>query len=114
MKLYGGLDLHSSNTYCGILDEQGQKVFARRFPNELPEILMMLEPFRDQIDGLVVESTFNWYWLVDGLMDHGYSVHLANPAAIQQYTGLKDANDRSDAFFLAEMLRLKILPEGYI
>lgn len=114
MKLYGGLDLHSSNTYCGILDDQGQKIFARRFPNELPEILMRLEPFRDQMDGIVVESTFNWYWLVDGLMDHGYSVHLANPAAIQQYTGLKDANDRSDAFFLAEMLRLKILPEGYI
>jgi len=26
----------------------------------------------------VVESTFNWYWLVDGLMDNGYRVHLAN------------------------------------
>jgi hypothetical protein len=26
----------------------------------------------------VVESTYNWYWLVDGLMEHGYRVHLAN------------------------------------
>jgi hypothetical protein len=25
----------------------------------------------------VVESTFNWYWLVDGLKGHGYEVHLA-------------------------------------
>ncbi len=26
-----------------------------------------------------MESTYNWYWLVDGLMDAGYKVHLSNP-----------------------------------
>ena len=64
--------------------------------------------------GIAVESTYNWYWLVDGLMEEGYKVHLANPSAIQQYTGLKHADDKHDAFWLAEMLRLGILPEGYI
>ena len=49
-----------------------------------------LEPFEENIAGIAVESTFNWYWLVDGLMDHGYRVHLANPAAIKQYEGLKE------------------------
>jgi len=39
---------------------------------------------------------------------------LANPAAIKKYTGLKFADDQHDAFWLAEMLRLGILPEGYI
>ena len=29
------------------------------------------------IEGVVVESTYNWYWLVDGLMADGYAVHLA-------------------------------------
>jgi transposase len=47
-------------------------------------------------------------------MEAGYKVHLANPAAIQQYTGLKHADDKHDAFWLAQMLRLGILPEGYI
>jgi transposase len=61
-----------------------------------------------------VESTYNWYWVVDALMEAGYRVHLANPAAIQQYTGLKHADDKHDAFWLAQMLRLGILPEGYI
>jgi transposase len=61
-----------------------------------------------------VESTYNWYWLVDTLMDGGYKVHLANPSAIQQYSGLKHADDKHDAFWLAEMLRLGILKEGYI
>jgi transposase len=61
-----------------------------------------------------VESTFNWYWLVDILMDNGYSVHLANPAAIQKYNGLKYSDDRHDAFWLAHLLRLGILAQGYI
>jgi transposase len=41
-------------------------------------------------------------------------VHLANTTAIQQYSGLKYADDNNDADGLAEMLRLGVLPEGYI
>ena len=41
-------------------------------------------------------------------------MHLANPAGIQKYKGLKHSDDRTDAFWLAEMLRLGILPVGYI
>jgi len=33
---------------------------------------------------------------------------------MEQYSGLKHADDQHDAFFLAEMLRLGILPTGYI
>jgi transposase len=67
-----------------------------------------------EVEGVVVESTYNWYWLVDGLMEAGYRVHLANPAAIQQYNGLKYTDDHSDARWLAHLLRLGVLPEGYI
>jgi len=73
-----------------------------------------LKPRQTELVGVVVESTYNWYWLVDGLMDSGYPVHLANPLAIQQYRGLKHADDRHDAYWLAQMLRLGILPQGYI
>ena len=57
---------------------------------------------------------YNWYWLVDGLMEAGYRVHRANPAAMQQYSGLKYTNDHSDARWLAHLLRLGVLPEGDI
>ena len=46
-------------------------------------------------------------------MDAGYRGHLANPAAIQQYGGLKYTDDHSDARWLAHLLRLGVLPEGY-
>jgi len=114
MKFYSALDLHSNNSYLGIIDEAGERVFKQKLPNEPKKILQALQPYRGQTEGVVVESTFNWYWLVDLLMKEGYPVHLANPGAIQKYKGLKYANDQHDAFWLAEMLRLDILPEGYI
>ena len=115
MELYAGLDLHSRNTYIGIMDNAFNRVFKKRVPNHLELILQTLDPFRDQIKGFVVESTYNWYWLVDGLMDAGYSyAHLANPSAIKQYEGLKHSDDQHDAFFLAQLLILGILPQGYI
>ena len=115
MQLYAGLDLHSRNTYIGILDQQFNRVFRKRVANKVEPILQTLHPFRDQLKGLVVESTYNWYWLIDGLMDAGYQcVHLANPSAIKQYEGLKHGDDEHDAFFLAHLLILGILPQGYI
>lgn len=76
--------------------------------------MKQLAPYHTEIEGLVVESTYNWYWLVDGLMEAGYCMHLANPAAIRQYSGLKYSDDHSDARWLAHLLRLGVLPEGYI
>jgi transposase len=83
-------------------------------PNDLALILKELSVYQSELQGIVVESTYNWYWLVDGLMEHGYKVHLANTAAIQQYEGLKYTDDHSDARWLAHLLRLGVLPEGYI
>ncbi len=114
MRLYCGFDLHASNSYVGVIDEEGKRVYQRKLPNERQEILSALSVYQDQVDGVAIESTYNWYWLVDLLMEEGFGVHLANPAAIQKYKGLKHSDDVSDAFWLAEMLRLGILPEGYI
>lgn len=114
MKLYGGIDLHSNNSVIVILDEEDKVVYKKKHKNDLLEILSCLLPFREQLQGLVVESTYNWYWLVDGLMEAGFKVHLANPAAMQQYNGLKHTDDKSDARWLAHVLRLELLPQGYI
>jgi len=114
MDLYTGIDLHSNNGFYGILNEKGERIFQKKLPNDLPRVLKTLELFKKDIKAITVESTYNWYWLVDGLMDAGYPVDLANPAGMTQYNGLKHADDKSDAFFLAELLRLHILPKGYI
>ena len=114
MKLYGAIDLHSNNNVTVLIDERDQVVYQKRLPNDLPLISQQLSAYRDSLQGIVVESTYNWYWLVDGLMEQGHRVHLANTAAIQQYEGLKHSDDISDARWLAHILRLGILPQGYI
>ena len=114
MELYTAFDLHANNSYVAIIDETGKKVAKKRLPNDPVVILEYLKPYKEQIAGIVVESTYNWYWLVDLLSAEGYKLHLANTAAIQKYNGLKHSDDNDDALWLAEMLRLNILPEGHI
>ena len=114
MSVYCGIDLHSNNQVVVILDEQDRVLAERRLPNELGAVLGMLEPYRGELAGVAVESTFNWYWLVDGLMAAGYSASLVNTSAVQQYEGLKFTDDQYDARWLAHLMRLGILPTGYI
>ena len=112
--MYCGLDLHARNTYYSILDEARKLISGGRLDNDLGVIVGALEPYREEIVGIAVESTYNWYWLVDGLMEVGYRLHLANTNKAQQYRGLKYTDDRHDADWLGLMLLLGILPEGYI
>lgn len=114
MRKFSGIDLHSNNSLIVVSDEADRILYQRRHPNDLEEILRALEPYRRELVGVVVESTYNWYWLVDGLMNAGYAVHLANTAAIKKYEGLKYSGDEADAAYLAKLLRLGLLPEGYI
>ena len=114
-RLYAASDLHSNNNVLVILDELDRVVFERRLPNELSAVLAALAPYRERIVSIAVESTFNWYWLVDGLMEAGYDVKLVNTAAVKIYDGLKYTADEHDARHLAHVLRLGILwaTEGY-
>jgi len=113
-KLVAGVDLHSNNVVIGIMDTDGKRVANQKVPCELEAVVKFLAPYKKRLDQIAVESTYNWYWLVDGLRALRYPVVLANPAGMAQYSGIKHADDTNDAFFLAELLRLKILPTGYI
>ena len=113
-QLYIGIDLHSNNSHLGIIDQKDKRIYHKKLPNQKDVILSEIEPFREEVASITIESTYNWYWIVDCLIDVGYTVHLANPAAMQQYSGLKYLDDKHDAFWLAHMDRLGILPQGYI
>ena len=113
-KVIAGMDLHSNNVVIGVMDMDGKRVASRKLPCELKEVVKFLAPFKKRLEQVAVESTYNWYWLVDGLQELKYPVVLANPAGMTQYSGIKHADDTNDAFFVAELLRLKILPTGHI
>jgi transposase len=114
MTLYCGIDLHSNNSVVAVLDEQDRTVYEKRLPNDLETIIEVLCIYQAELAACVVESTYNWYWLVDGLMAAGFVVRLAHTSALPEYSGLKYSNDFSDARHLAHLLRLGLLPTGYI
>ena len=114
MTLYCGIDLHANNSVVAVLDEQDRTVYEKRLPNELATIIEVLSIYQTELEACVVESTYNWYWLVDGLMAEGFPVRLAHTSALPEYSGLKYSNDFSDARQLAHLLRLGLLPTGYI
>ncbi|MDA2920983.1 IS110 family transposase [Desulfobacterota bacterium AH_259_B03_O07] len=114
MMLYCAIDLHSENNVPVIINDNDNILFQRRLPNDLGTVLSALEPYRQRLEGVCVESTFNWYWLVDGLIEAGYNTSLVNTAKVKPYSGLKHTEDKYDAFWLAHLMRLGILPTGYI
>ena len=68
---YCGINLHSNNSVV-IVNDEDRIVFNKRLPNDLGQIRAALEPHQEELAGVVIESTYNWYWLVDGLMDTSY------------------------------------------
>lgn len=114
MELYAAIDLHSNNSVVVVTDASDHVVLAKRFRNDLESIVTALRSCAGEVRAVAVESTYNWYWLVDGLRSAGFEVRLVNTAAVKQYDGLKHGDDFSDGKHLAQLLRLGILPQGYI
>lgn len=112
--LWCGMDLHSDNVFTCLLNAEYKPVLQRRVATDMETILALLEPYRSRIQAVGVESTFNWYWLVDGLQDAGYRTLLANPARMQENIGLKSADDKSDARYIAKQMAMNVLPTGFI
>jgi len=113
MPLYCGIDLHARDSVICIIDETERIYLREKIPNRLEVFLSHLNTFTPK-PSIVVESTINWYWLVDGLMDAGFEVTLAHTLGLSMITGAKVKTDKRDAFVLARLLRLGAVPKGYI
>ena len=96
-EVFAGIDLHGNNVMIGIVDERGRRLKHQKLGCDLKAIASFLEPWKPQLKSVAVESTYNWYWLVDGLRALDYPTKLANPAGIEQYSGIKHADDENDA-----------------
>ena len=113
-KVIAGIDLHSNNLMIGVINQEGTRLAHRKLACDLKAVVEFLRPYKPCLQSMAVESTFNWYWLVDGLRAQGYPIDLANPAQIEQYSGLKHVDDKDDAYHLAQLQRLKILPKAHV
>lgn len=113
MPFYCGMDLSARDCQVCVIDENLALLVQQKVRNELSRILRLIEPFKEHLQ-IVVESTFNWYWLVDGLQEAGYNVCLAHTLGLYMITGAKVKTDRRDALALAKLLKAGMIPKAYI
>lgn len=113
MKYACGIDMGARKSQLCIIDGEHSILVEKNVPNDLATVVELLEPYREDIE-IVVESTFNWYWLVDGLQDAGFKVHLAHTLGLYMITKAKVKTDRRDAFTLARLLMSGMIPEAHI
>ena len=102
MTFYCGIDLHAKKSHVCVIDKDGKKVKEKNLNNDLSLIFQFLRPFGKDVH-IAIESTINWYWIVDGLQEAGYDVKLAPTLGLHMITGDKVKTDRRDAFKLAKL-----------
>jgi transposase len=110
---YWGIVLSATSSHLCVVDENLSIQLQQKTANELPRIVALLDTFKSNLQ-VVLESTFNWYWLVDGLLHLGFDVCLAHPLGLSMITAAKVKTDRRDAFTLAKLLRAGMIPKAYI
>jgi transposase len=113
MQFYCGIDLSARTSQVCVIDEDISVRVQEKVPNELHRITDLMESYKGTLRS-VVESTFNWYWLIDGLQEAGFEVCLAHPFGLYMITAAKVKTDRRDAFALAKLLKAGVIPEAYI
>ncbi|MGQ0761340.1 MAG: IS110 family transposase [Acidobacteriota bacterium] len=113
MKFYCAIDLSARDCHVCVIDEQLRVIGQQKLRNALPKIVQLLEPYKANLQ-IVVESTFNWYWLIDGLQAEGFKVILAHTLGLYLITRAKVKTDRRDAYALAKLLLVGAVPKAYI
>jgi transposase len=113
---YTGIDLHSNMMVFDTIDEQGLSVKQAKISNNIYHVLDYFNAISKEFSGhrVVVESTLNWYWLVDLLNDHGINTRLAHAARLSAIKNSKVKTDKIDAKTLAQLLRLNFIPDAYV
>ena len=110
---YCGIDLGSKHSQICIIDADDHVLYNKKLRNGIDSFVHLLQEYGSQIE-VLVESTFNWDWIVDGLQAVGIQVTLAHAFGLAAITTAKVKTDKRDARTLAQLLRVNMVPQAYI
>src|SRR5512133_202475 len=110
---YVGIDLHRRRSVIVRMTPEGEQLGWVRIDND--PVALGLELAKAGPDPeVVLEATYGWYWAVDVLRGAGAQVHLAHPLGVKGFAYRRVKNDVRDAQDLADLLRMRRLPEAWI
>jgi transposase len=107
-----GIDLHSTSMTICIMNIEGKILLRKKIPNNFTTFLRLIEPYRSSV-AVALESTFNWYWLVDLCRQHAIDVHLGHAFYMKAIHADKKKNDNLDSEKIANLLRCGMLPRAH-
>ena len=107
-----GIDLHARKMTNCVMDRTGKIFLRKEVSNSIEEFLEIIKTWQNDIT-IGVESTYNWYWLIDGLKTLKIPVYLGHALYIKRRCGLKHKTDPIDARHIADLLRTDKFPLAY-
>jgi transposase len=110
---YVGMDLHRRRSVLVRMTEAGERLETVRIVNDREQLAAVMARAGEDPE-VVLEATYGWYWAVDALAELGGCVHLAHPLGVKGFAYRRVKNDERDAADLADLLRMRRLPEAWI
>jgi transposase len=109
---YVGFDLHRRRSVIVRMNGDGERLSTSRITND-PISLAAEIAKAGPAPAVVMEATYSWYWAADVLAECGAELHLAHPLGVKGFTYRRVKNDELDAADLADLLRMRRLPEAW-
>ncbi len=113
MKHYIGCDAHKKYSVFAGISEAGEVIQAKRVEHDRKAFRFFLESL-PKASQIAVETTGNWYWLVDEMEEAGHTPSLVHAARAKLMMGQINKTDKLDARGLAILARNGTLPDVWI
>jgi transposase len=108
-----GLDVHKDSVFACILDEQGKKIFEKRYGTLTPELTELRDTLVEQGCGRVAMESTSIYWMpIWHVLASDFQLTLANPYFVSQLPGRK--SDVKDAQWIAECLQKDLIKGSFV
>ncbi len=111
--MYVGIDAHKRDCHATVMNDQGEVVSTARFPTNLGALTTWAKRLPKGAVLALEASTVakRIYWHLQGL---GLDVKMAHPLEVRRRAGNKKKTDAIDSYELADLLRMKRLPEAFV
>ena len=111
-RYYAGIDLHKQSLRLHVIDATGAPVYQETIrKDKYVRLRTVLGRFGREVT-VGVESTYNWYWVIDLLRREGIPCQLGHARDVHRQQG-KHKSDVKDAEAISRMVWLGTLPPAY-
>src|SRR3989344_5973240 len=110
---YIGLDTHRETIHGTAINRDGEVIRSENFQNKKEALHEFMKEFLTWNTVIAIEACNFWRGCYKILREMGYKVKLANPVMCHKIAHEKKT-DKVDSKILADLTRVKYLPEVYI